>query len=105
MSQVEQSISGILLELAKGRHALFDRTDAYTATFQIGYWVSHVIRIGSPELIAGLGPGPAMRQCTLTIWPSDDRQSRPHRSLAETGGIIALARSLDVGVDVVRVVR
>jgi hypothetical protein len=74
---------------------------AYTATLQIGYWVSHVIRIGSPGLIAGLDPGPAMRQYALTIWPSHDRQSWPPRSLAETGGLIALARSLDSGVDVV----
>jgi hypothetical protein len=74
---------------------------AYTATLQIGYWVSHVIRVGAPPLIAGLKPSPALRKYLLTIWPASGQQSWPPRSLAEIGGLIALARSLDTGVDVV----
>ena len=73
---------------------------AYTATLQIGYWVSHVIRVGAPQFVAGLSPGPAMRRCALRIWPAGERQDWPPRSLAEIGGLIALARSLDAGVDV-----
>ncbi len=74
---------------------------AYTATLQIGYWVSHVIRVGSPQFIAGLSPSPALSRYALTIWPDHIQQSWPPRSLAESGGLIALARSLDAGVDVV----
>lgn len=73
---------------------------AYTATLQIGYWVSHVIRIGSPQFIARLSPGPTMSRYALTIWPAQGKQAWPPASLAEIGGLIALARSLDVGVDV-----
>lgn len=73
---------------------------AYTATLQIGYLVSHLIRIGSPQLIAGLSPGPVLQRYALTIWPAHDQQSWPPRNLAEAGGLIALARSLDSGVDV-----
>ncbi len=43
---------------------------ADTATLQIGYWVSHIIRIGSPQFIAQLSPAPAMRRYALTIWPA-----------------------------------
>ena len=74
---------------------------AYTATLQIGNWVSHVIRVGSPQFVAGLSPGPAMRRYARTIWPAGGQQDWPPRSLAEIGGLIALARSLDAGVDIV----
>jgi hypothetical protein len=75
---------------------------AYTATLQIGYWVSHLIRVGSPQFIAGLSPGPAIRRYALTIWPAHGQQDwPPPRKLAEIGGLIALARSLDAGVEVV----
>jgi hypothetical protein len=73
---------------------------ACTATLQIGYWVSHVIRIGSPQFIARLSPAPAMRRYALTIWPASGQQIWPPVSLAQIGGLMALARSLDVGVDV-----
>ena len=73
---------------------------AYTATLQIGYLVTHVIRIGSPQLIAGLSPGPALSRYAMTIWPAQEQQSWPPRSLAEIGGLVALARSLDAGLDV-----
>jgi hypothetical protein len=73
---------------------------AYTATLQIGYWVSHVIRVGSPAFIAGLSPGPALGRSVLTIWPARERQDWPPASLAGIGGLIALARSLDTGVDI-----
>jgi hypothetical protein len=74
---------------------------AYTATLQIGYSVSHVIRVGSPQLIAGLSPGPALGRYAQTIWPTAAEHSWPPRSLAEIGGLIILARSLDAGIDVV----
>jgi len=74
---------------------------AYTATLQIGYWVSRVIRVGAPQFVAGLSPGPAMRRYALTIWPAGGRPDWPPRSLADIDGLIALARSLDAGVDVV----
>jgi hypothetical protein len=73
---------------------------AYTATLQIGYWVSHVIRIGSPQFIARLSPAPAISRYARTIWPATGQQTWPPASLAEIGGLMALARSLDVGVDV-----
>jgi len=73
---------------------------AYTATLQIGYLVIHLIRIGSPQLIAGLSPGPALGTYALTIWPAHDQQNWPPRNLAEAGGLMALARSLDSGIDV-----
>jgi hypothetical protein len=74
---------------------------AYTATLQIGYWVSHFIRVGSPMFIAGLGPGPAIGTYALTIWPAHQPQDWPPASLDEIGGLTALARSLDTGVNVV----
>lgn len=73
---------------------------AYTATLQIGYLVTHVISIGSPQLIAGLSPSPALSRYALTIWPAQEQLSWSPRSLAEIGGLIALARSLDAGLDV-----
>jgi hypothetical protein len=74
---------------------------AYTATLRIGFLVLHVIRIGSAQFVAGLSPGPAMRSYVTTIWPHADREHAwPPRSLAEIGGLIALARSMDTGVNV-----
>jgi hypothetical protein len=74
---------------------------AYTATLRIGFLVLHVIRVGSAQFIAGLSPGPAMRSYVTTIWPPADRQQAwPPHSLAEIGGLLALARSMDAGVNV-----
>lgn len=72
---------------------------AYTATLRIGCWVSHVIRVGSPQIIAGLDGGPT-RRYALTIWPSHGHQTWPPRSLAEVGGLLTLARSIDAGVSI-----
>lgn len=36
----------------------------------------------------------------LTIWPAHERQDWPPASLAGIGGPIALARSLDAGIDI-----
>jgi len=74
---------------------------AYTATLRIGFLVLHVIRVGSAQFVAGLSPGPAMQSYVTTIWPPASReQAWPPRSLAEIGGLIALARSMDAGVNV-----
>lgn len=71
---------------------------AYTATLRIGHWVAHLVRIGSPQFIARLDPGPAARPYALTIWPASGDHNWPPRSLAEIGGMMALARRLDAGV-------
>lgn len=69
---------------------------AYTVTLRIGYWIGHVLRIGSPQFIAGLAPGPALREYALTIWPAQDEQRwPPPKDLSDVGGLIALARSID----------
>jgi hypothetical protein len=34
---------------------------AYTATLRLGFWVSHVLRVGSPQFIERVSPaGPAL---------------------------------------------
>jgi hypothetical protein len=73
---------------------------AYTATLRLGFWVVHVMRFGSPDLIQRLSPGPALRSYLEGIWPSERTHSWPPRSLAEMGGIMALARSIDAGVTI-----
>jgi hypothetical protein len=69
---------------------------AYTATLRLGFWVSHVLRVGSPQFIERVSPaGPALSPCLLTIWPADNALTWPPRSLAAIGGLMGLARSID----------
>jgi hypothetical protein len=69
---------------------------AYTATLRLGFWVSHVLRIGSPEFIERVSPaGPVLSPCLLTIWPAQTALTWPPRSLATIGGLMGLARSID----------
>ncbi len=69
---------------------------AYTATLRLGFWVSHVLRAGSPQFIERVSPaGPALNPCLLTIWPARDALTWPPRSVAAIGGLIGLARSID----------
>ncbi len=69
---------------------------AYTATLRLGFWVSHVLRVGSPQFIERVSPaGPALSPCLLTIWPAQDALTWPPRSLATIGGLMGLARSID----------
>jgi hypothetical protein len=44
-------------------------------------------------------PGLALGRYVRTIWPAHERQDWPPASVAGIGGLIALARSLDTGVD------
>lgn len=67
---------------------------AYTATLRLGFLVLHIIRIGSPQFIAGLNPGPAMGKYLAPVWPTSDERVWPSRRLAEIGGLIALAPQL-----------
>lgn len=69
---------------------------AYTATLRLGSWVSHVLRIGSPQFIERVSPaGPALSPCLLTIWPAQNTVTWPPRGLAAIGGLMGLARSID----------
>jgi hypothetical protein len=69
---------------------------AYTATLRLGFWVAHVLRVGSPEFIERVSPaGPALSPCLLPIWPAQDAFTWPPRSLAAIGGLMGLARSID----------
>jgi hypothetical protein len=71
---------------------------AYTATLRLGFWVTHIMRFGSPDFVARLGHGPALSPYLFTVWPTQSTRAWPPRSLAEIGGIMALARSIDGGV-------
>jgi hypothetical protein len=69
---------------------------AYTATLRLGFWVSHVLRVGSPQFIERVSPaGPALSPCLQTIWPAQNALTWPPQSLATIGGLIGLARSID----------
>ena len=69
---------------------------AYTATLRLGFWVAHVLRVGSPEFIERVSPaGPALSPCLLPIWPAQNALTWPPRSLAAIGGLMGLARSID----------
>ena len=69
---------------------------AYTATLRLGFWVAHVLRVGSPEFIERVSPaGPALSPCLLPIWPAQNAHSWPPRRLAAIGGLMGLARSID----------
>jgi hypothetical protein len=69
---------------------------AYTATLRLGFWVAHVLRIGSPQFIERVSPaGPALGPCLQTIWPAQDALTWPPRSLTAIGGLMGLARSID----------
>ena len=69
---------------------------AYTATLRLGFWVSHVLRVGSPQFIERVSPaGPALSPCLLPIWPAQDALTWPPRSLVALGGLMGLARSID----------
>lgn len=58
--------------------------------------MSHVLRVGSPQLIERVSPaGPALSPCLLTIWPAQSALTWPPKSLAAIGGLIGLARSID----------
>ena len=66
---------------------------AYTATLRLGFWVAHVLRLGSPEFIERVSPaGPALSPCLLTIWPTQNPLIWPPRSLAAIGGLIRCTR-------------
>jgi hypothetical protein len=73
---------------------------AYTATLRLGYWVVHLMRFGSRDLVERLSPGPGLRPYVQGIWPPEDTHSWPPRSLAEIGGIMTLARRVDAGVSI-----
>ena len=69
---------------------------AYTATLRLGFWVVHVLRVGSPGFIERVSPaGPALSPCLLPIWPAQNTFTWPLRSLAAIGGLMGLARSID----------
>lgn len=69
---------------------------AFTATLRLGFFVVHVLRVGSPHFIERVSPaGPALSPCLQTIWPTHYAITWPPRSLAVIGGLIALARSID----------
>jgi hypothetical protein len=69
---------------------------AYTATLRPGFWVTHVLRVGSPQFIERVSPaGPAFSLCLLPIWPARNAITWPPRSLATIGGLMGLARSID----------
>jgi hypothetical protein len=69
---------------------------AYTATLRLGFWVSHVLRVGSPQFIERVSPaGPALNPCLLTTWPAQDALTWPPRSLVALVGLMGLARSID----------
>jgi hypothetical protein len=69
---------------------------AYTATLRLGFWVAHVLRVGSPQFIERVSPaGPALSPCLLPIWPTRNPLTWPPRSLAAIGGLMGLARSID----------
>ena len=69
---------------------------AYTATLRLGFWVVHVLRVGSAEFIERVSPtGPALSPCLLPIWPAQNEFTWPPRSLAAIGGLMELARSID----------
>jgi len=69
---------------------------AYTATLRLGYWVAHVLRVGSPHFIERVSPaGPALSPCLQIIWPAQSALIWPPRSLAAIGGLMGLARSID----------
>lgn len=69
---------------------------AYTATLRLGFWVAHVLRVGSPHFIERVSPaGPALNTCLKTIWPAQNPITWPPRSLAAIGGLMGLARSID----------
>jgi hypothetical protein len=74
---------------------------AYTATLRLGFWVVNVMRFGSPEFVERLHPGPALNPYLLPTWPTQQAHTWPPSSLAEIGGIMALARSIDIGVSIV----
>jgi hypothetical protein len=69
---------------------------AYTATVRLGFWVAHVLRVGSPQFIERVSPtGPALSPCLQTIWPTQNALTWPPRSLTAIGGLMGLARSID----------
>lgn len=69
---------------------------AYTATLRLGFWVAHVLRVGSPQFIERVSPaGPALSPCLLPVWPARNALTWPPRSLAAIGGLMGLARSID----------
>lgn len=69
---------------------------AYTATLRLGFWVAHVLRVGSPHFIERINPtGPALSACLQTIWPAQDVVTWPPASLTAIGGLMGLARSID----------
>lgn len=69
---------------------------AYTATLRLGFWVAHILRVGSPQFIERVSPaGPALSPCLQTIWPAQNALTWPPRSLAAIGGMMGLARSID----------
>jgi hypothetical protein len=69
---------------------------AYTATLRLGFWVAHVLRVGSPQFIERVSPeGPALSPRLRTIWPTQNPLTWPPRSLAAIGGLMGLARSMD----------
>lgn len=68
----------------------------YTATLRLGFWVVHLLRVGSPQFIERVSPaGPALSPCLQTIWRAQNTLAWPPRSLATIGGLMALARSID----------
>jgi len=71
---------------------------AYTATLRLGFWVVHVMRFGSAEFIERLNPGSPLVRYLQPIWPTQSAHAWPPGSLAEIGGMMALARSIDAGV-------
>jgi hypothetical protein len=69
---------------------------AYTATLRLGYWVAHVLRVGSPQFVERINPaGPALSPCLLPIWPAQNALTWPPSSLNAIGGLMGLARSID----------
>lgn len=69
---------------------------AYTATLRLGFWVAHVLRVGSPQFIERVSPaGPALSPCLQAIWPAQNAVTWPPMGLAAIGGLMGLARSID----------
>jgi hypothetical protein len=67
----ERSVADISQTLASDGLPPPADMSGYTATLGLGFWVSHILRVGSPQFIDRINPdGPALSPCLQTIWPA-----------------------------------
>ncbi|MEV6831874.1 hypothetical protein [Amycolatopsis sp. NPDC051102] len=74
--------------------AEFLRANAYVTTLRIGYFVTQVIRIGTPGLLYTVTPSPALGKHLTPIWPNIGTREWPPPSLDKIGGLATLANAL-----------